>query len=293
MRQAGSIQRAGPCSSIQPGTALLAYVSYVILVAGITVPFVLIARKRLEEQLESKYVPIVLMALTLGVKAGWSTLDIRLRIMQPFFALSRRNASPETLTLDYTSMLPGRLTYQAFRNGHRTTAFVSIGSLLTNILIICMMCLDVDPEIYASLYVDTGGNPLREGSMQIPLMYSFLLLLSLVMFTYLAATAAVVYWLHRETYMPRQPGSIASVLAYVHQSKMLHDFVDAERMSSKELSRRLHSKGKSYGFGWFIGRDGETHCGIDEEPLISNYKHGTDYSMSRAATESIGSWDHF
>ena len=65
----------------------------------------------------------------------------------------------------------------------------------------------------------------------------------------------------------------------MHQSKMLYDFVGTAKLSNDKMAARLESLGKTYGLGWFNGRDGQTHCGIDEEELTGNYKHGIDYSM--------------
>jgi hypothetical protein len=87
-----------------------------------------------------------------------------------------------------------------------------------------------------------------------------------------------MYFLRRRTVLPRQPGSIANLLAYAHQSQMLLDLVDAEWMNSQEMTRHLEEKGYKYGFGWFTGRDGIDHCGIDQEPLIASYEFGVDWS---------------
>ena len=57
---------------------------------------------------------------------------------------------------------------------------------------------------------------------------------------------------------------------------MLYDFVGTEKMDNHEMVKRLVGIGKTYGLGWFTGRDGEMHCGVDEEELTNNYKHGAD-----------------
>lgn len=70
------------------------------------------------------------------------------------------------------------------------------------------------------------------------------------------------------------------MLAFIHQSKMLYDFVDTETMGTEAMERHLRKKGKRYGLGWFRGRDGEDHCGVDEEELVSGYRHGVPYLES-------------
>lgn len=57
---------------------------------------------------------------------------------------------------------------------------------------------------------------------------------------------------------------------------MLYDFVGTEKLNNREMEERLVGIGKKYGLGWFKGRDGEIHCGVDEEELTGNYKHGRD-----------------
>jgi hypothetical protein len=59
---------------------------------------------------------------------------------------------------------------------------------------------------------------------------------------------------------------------------MLYNFVDMAKSTNAERRDKLERLGKTYGLGWFTGRDGQTHCGVDEEELTGNYKHGIDYS---------------
>ena len=63
---------------------------------------------------------------------------------------------------------------------------------------------------------------------------------------------------------------------------MLWDFVGTSKLSNAKMAARLDGLNKTYGLGWFKGRDGQTHCGVDEEELMSNYKVGYDYSLSNA-----------
>jgi hypothetical protein len=50
------------------------------------------------------------------------------------------------------------------------------------------------------------------------------------------------------------------------------------------MQDKLEASGKKYGLGWFKGRDGSPHCGIDEEDLLSEYVHGSSYLMA------VGPW---
>lgn len=64
---------------------------------------------------------------------------------------------------------------------------------------------------------------------------------------------------------------------------MLDDFVNTERFGSDQMRSMLVSKNKRYGLGWFRGRDGKLHCGVDEEPMLSRYVHGVSYQDAQAA----------
>jgi hypothetical protein len=107
----------------------------------------------------------------------------------------------------------------------------------------------------------------------------------------------MVFFGRRHPFLPRQPNTIASVLAFIHQSKMLYDFVGTTKMGSTETARHLETKRdadgkrKTYGLGWFKGRDGQEHLGVDEEELIGNYKHGRRFHMGNQPWNSR--WDEY
>ena len=50
---------------------------------------------------------------------------------------------------------------------------------------------------------------------------------------------------------------------------------------------------KTYGLGWFIGRDGETHCGVDQEELKMSYTHKKEEDVRKATITGIGGWEIF
>lgn len=72
---------------------------------------------------------------------------------------------------------------------------------------------------------------------------------------------------------------------------MLYDFVGTEKMNNDEMVAKLATVGKTYGLGWFMGRDGEMHCGVDEEELVSGYKHGDDARKARVSFNT--DWERY
>jgi len=230
--------------------------------------------------------PWLLTGLAVCIKLTWGTLETDVRMIEPFYILSKRHASPKVLTLDYTAMAFGWMPIRAFLNGHILVGLVGLGSVLAEILTVCATSfghvsgidfaskppppnkmnrashtapesgVDAGEETYSSFWVSFG--------------------LAIGILTFLCLVATFVYSRRRHPFLPRQPNTIASILAFIHQSKMLYDFVGTEKMSNSEMVKRLVGIRKTYGLGWFCGRDGEMHCGVDEEELASNYKHGDD-----------------
>lgn len=240
-------------------------------------------------------IPFLLTAIGTVIKLLWGTIDMDVRIVEPFYILSRRNAPPRTLTLDYTGTPPGYLPIKAFLNRHYLVSAVGIGAVMTEVLTVCMSSFSVDGKKFISgdghdnapFDEDHDSRYTTDETFK-SFWVSFALALGILV--YLCVIAGVVYAKRRHYFLPRQPGTIASVLAYIHQSNMLVNFVNTQRLDSTAMTRYLEKmKGKTYGLGWFRGRDGEDHCGIDEEPIAAEYKHGVDWRKGRVT--GVSTWD--
>jgi hypothetical protein len=103
--------------------------------------------------------------------------------------------------------------------------------------------------------------------------------------TFTIATAVLIYLRRRHPFLPREPSTIAAILAFIHASKMLDDFVGTEHLSNSAMETKLKELDKRYALGWFRGRDGRLHCAIDEEPVRSRYVHGVSYREAQAPWE--------
>jgi len=227
-------------------------------------------------------VPWLVTLLAVGIKLMWGTLDTDVRMIEPFYILSRRHASPKVLTLDYTSMAFGWMPIQAFLNGHVLVGLVGVGSVLAEVLTVCSSSFGNISGIDFARKL-THDNEHADGTdageeTVASFWVSFVLTLTILIF--LCSVAGFVYSRRRHPFLPRQPNTIASVLAFIHQSKMLYDFVGTERKNNDEMVKHLVGIKKTYGLGWFAGRDGEMHCGVDQEELVSSYKHGLDDSKA-------------
>jgi hypothetical protein len=281
-------------------------------------------------------------ALAVAIKIGFNTLELDARLMEPFYRLSCRHAHPKVLTLDYTTMAIGYMPLRAALNGDYLIALLGVGSILAEVLTVCVTSLAGVDTSHASV----DGT---QASSETPNSFWASFSLSMFILAYLVVTASAAYTLRRHAFLPRQPSTIASVLAFVHQSKMLYDFIaapaapsssssssppsaqpgsnatkPAKRSSSfpvgspgspnasdpdpdvavlraatiiqhtsptldqDALVARLADMGKTYGLGWFTGRDGETHCGVDQEELREGYKHGAKSDARKASKPWLG-----
>ncbi|ROV87044.1 hypothetical protein VMCG_10857 [Cytospora schulzeri] len=239
--------------------------------------------------------PWVVTALSVCIKLAWGAVDTNVRMMEPFYLLYRRHAPPKTLTLDYTAMPFAWVAFKALLNGHWLVFAVGFGTVMTEILTVLVTSLaSVEGRDFIEMIRTDASDP-AEGDIDAgqETVHSFWISLAMVVFIllYMSVVATVVFLRRRTPFLPRQPNTIASVLAFIHQSKMLYDFVGTEKFSNKQMVRFLEDIGKTYGLGWFEGRDGRTHCGVDQEALIAGYRHGLDYSRSNKPwVESFSEW---
>lgn len=238
--------------------------------------------------------PWVATALAVCIKLAWGALDTNVRMMEPFFILYKRHAAPKTLTLDYTAMPFGWVALCALANGHWLVFAVGFGSIMTEVLTVLVTSLAaVEGKDFAAMVKDhttRGGDNISAGQETAG---SFWISLSLAIFIllYMGTVATVVFVRRRKPFLPRQPNTIAGVLAFIHQSKMLWNFVGTEKLGNREIVDFLEGVGQTYGLGWFEGRDGKEHCGIDQEELKTSYRHGLDYSRSNKPwIESFSEW---
>jgi hypothetical protein len=252
--------------------------------------------------------PWFITAVAVVIKLSWGALETDVRMMEPYYILWRRHAPPKTLTLDYTAMPFGWVAVQGLLNRHWLVFLVGFGTVLTEFLTVLVTSLaTVEGRVFVALIgqkpdggagqladdgddLSGGAGHINAGQETVP---SFWLSLAgaLLILLYMGVVAGAVYWKRgRRVFLPRQPNTIASVLAYIHQSKMLYGFVNTAKLGTAELLRRLEQGGKTYGLGWFHGRDGQSHCGVDEEELLSGFRRRYDYSWATKPWEDPQNW---
>ncbi|CUS14191.1 unnamed protein product [Tuber aestivum] len=200
--------------------------------------------------------PWALTFLAVLIKSIWEIVEKDMRMLEPFWVLFNRHAPSSVLTLDYSATIPGYLVLKAASKGHFLLAWVGFVSLLVEVLTVVMGSLD-----------STGGE-------ESDLSFTVSFVLGVIILCVTILTMGLVLHLRRAPFLPRQPGTISSVLAFIHQSKMLVDFEGTEEQSTAMRKKKLRRLGHTYGFGWFRGRDDKWHLGIDHEELLQGYKFG-------------------
>ena len=231
------------------------------------------------------WLPIVVAT---ALKLFFSTFEADVRLMEPFYILSKGNAAPEnSLTLDYQSTGYGIMPFKALLNRHYLVALVGLCSVLLDILTVTVSSFSVDSQDFMHIHVTEDLSNQDETYVS----FWVSLILSVTILTFVAGITVLVYLRRRHPFLPREPSTIAAVLAFIYASNMLNDFIDTERLNNKQMETRFKTIGKRYGLGWFRGRDGKTHCAIDEEPMKSRYVHGKSYTMAQSgplqATETF------
>lgn len=171
-------------------------------------------------------------------------------------------------------------------NGHILVFLVGFGSVMAEFLTILVTSLatvegrgfiDMGKIDLEKLDIEDLKNVTENSGSETVLSFYVTLGLTLFMLLYMTVVATMVFFRRRHPFLPRQPNTIASVLAFIHQSKMLYNFVGMAKLTNSQMAKKLDD-GKTYGLGWFTGRDGHTHCGVDQEELTNFYKHGVDYT---------------
>ncbi|KAI0134729.1 hypothetical protein BJ170DRAFT_591688 [Xylariales sp. AK1849] len=232
--------------------------------------------------------PWTVTALAVCIRLAWGSLETDIRMMEPYYILSKRHAPAKTLTLDYAAMPFAWVAFRALLNKHWMVFLVGVGTVLSETLTIFVTSLAtvegkdfIDQIKHAQDDGPGAGEPNRDFNtgQETVLSFAVSLIFTVVILLYMSVVATVVFVRRRHPFLPRQPNTIASILAFMHQSKMLYDFVGTAKFTNAQMVKKLEDTGKTYGLGWFEGRDGQTHCGVDEEELTGTYKHGIDYSQ--------------
>jgi hypothetical protein len=241
--------------------------------------------------------PFLMTALATMIRIMWNTMNCDVRMLQPFWILAQRHAPAKTLTLDYAGTNPLLLPIKAMFNGHYLVMLVALGSILAEVLTVCVSSISVDGNKFMPGRGNDDPNDKddidRHDTEQTFRSFWSSFFLTMAILLYLIAIAFLTYVKRSHKFMPRQIGTMASVLAFIHQSKMLLQFIDTEKFDAGKMTRHLEQSKKTFALGWVTGRDKDDHLAIDEEEVLSAYKYGVDWTNTRILPHQIGAWEHY
>jgi len=175
--------------------------------------------------------PWVITAFAVCIKLGWGGLETDIRLMEPYYILSCRHAPPKTLTLDYTAMPFGWVALQGLLNRHWLVFAVCFGTIMTELLTVLVTSLaTAEGRVFIEL-IEFGSSTKRNippspsseinSGQETPKSFWVSLVLALLILLYMGIVAGVVFFRRRKVFLPRQPTTIASVLAYIHQQDVV------------------------------------------------------------------------
>jgi hypothetical protein len=237
--------------------------------------------------------PFLMTTLGIAVKLCYALFDTNIRLTEPYYHLVRRNAKSNVLTIDYTGTISFALPFKALRQRHYTLALVATNSVMLEVLTVCLSSFSAKGTNFMHREATAPTLDILDGDAETFRSFWISLILSLTILTSLCATSIFVYMQRRDISLPRKPGSLAFVLLVCHQSQTMIDFIGTEKMSDKEREKYLRSKDLRYGFGWFTGRDGELHLGIDKEPLVAKYEMGGSIKQAVLQANEVVDWEDY
>jgi hypothetical protein len=83
------------------------------------------------------------------------------------------------------------------------------------------------------------------------------------------AVIALIIWKRRLPYLPRAPDTVAAVLSYISDSRMLGDFEGCEYLNDRDLGNHIVGLGKRYVYSKLPGSDGQLRYLIDGDSLAN------------------------
>jgi hypothetical protein len=192
--------------------------------------------------------PWSLTAIGVFTKMICVQFDMHSRSVEPYWQLIVGNASPLIFTVEYTGIPLPALPFRAVANGHTLLVWVSINSILIEVLVVCLASFGLrGSHFYRRAEAASVPFNADDGETFTSFWLSFAL--SMVILCSLIASLTAHWAQRRRFWIPQQPGSIASIIAYFYASRLLEDFVNTEHLTSRQHTIRLVSLNKRYGLG--------------------------------------------
>ncbi|KAI5783625.1 hypothetical protein EDC01DRAFT_663782 [Geopyxis carbonaria] len=95
-------------------------------------------------------------------------------------------------------------------------------------------------------------------------------ILAMILLVLFVLIVALTYWKRPGGFLPFVPTTLAATLPLLYASAGVEDVRGGSgREGLKE--RLMRDGGVRWGYGWFVGRDGESHVGVGKEPVLREW----------------------
>jgi hypothetical protein len=112
--------------------------------------------------------------------------------------------------------------------------------------------------------VTLGNVQTAEDRMRISLP---MFLIGVAILSFFTLVVGITYIIRPGAFMIHIPTTLAATIPLAYASNMAEDVAPVQHLGKKQLKDYLEGGNGRYGYGWFIGKDGERHLGVDREPV--------------------------
>lgn len=123
------------------------------------------------------------------------------------------------------------------------------------------------PNVQGSVSPTTGRT--SESHIRIFLSMPLFIIAEVILGIY-AIVAFCIYFRRPGRFLPRMPTSISAIIALFAASSAVLDMEYTSHFTRRERRKHLESLGHTYGYGTFVGTDGNLHIGVEKEPLVKS-----------------------
>jgi hypothetical protein len=116
------------------------------------------------------------------------------------------------------------------------------------------------------LIIAVGVLPYAPGQIKIEMLIAHYFCFS-VLGIMILTVIYLMFWKQRLPDLPRAPDTVAALITYLSESKMLGDFEGLEYADDRELANKIAGSGKRYVYGKMAGMDGEQRFLVDEDSM--------------------------
>ncbi|TID22864.1 hypothetical protein E2P81_ATG01997 [Venturia nashicola] len=181
------------------------------------------------------------------ISLNFKRLERDAHTLAPYHALSHTPQAASSTILLQRRSLPYSALFSMTYNRHALASYLAFIAILSDILVIAI-----------------AGIPYSPGHIYVEFLACFYVTIVILGLMVLGIVMTMI-WRRWTPDLPRTPDTILAVMSYVADSRLLDDFDGCEGLRSREVENRVNGLGKRYGYGQYVGVDGQTKWMVDED----------------------------